>query len=133
MAISPDNRMLATGDVEGVIRFWDVTTGQPLGPPLKNNLSVQRLRFSPDGRKLLVAGGKLGSLQGEARLWDVASREPLGPVLDHLGEVNDVAFRSDGKEFLTASSSCASGTPPPARNSASLRRSECGLESRLQL
>jgi WD40 repeat protein len=61
-----------------------------------------RLRFSPDGRKLLAAGGILGGLKGEARLWDVASREPLGPVLEHFGEVSDVAFRPDGKEFLTA-------------------------------
>jgi hypothetical protein len=103
MAISPDSRMLASGDASGVIRFWNVGAGEPMGPPLKHRLPVLRLRFIPDGRKLLAAGGKLGGREGEARLWDVTNREPLGPVLDHEGEVNDAAFRPDGKAFLTAS------------------------------
>jgi WD40 repeat protein len=114
LAFSPDGQLLAVGDREGNIRLWNATTGQPIrttiarGSPPSNSRypdddgGIRCLRFSPDGRKLLVAGGRTQAW-GDARLWDVATGKPLGPELRMLGMVNDAAFSGDGKTFVTAS------------------------------
>jgi WD40 repeat protein len=64
---------------------------------------INQIRFSPDGRKLLVAGGETRRIVGEARLWDVASGQPLGPALEITGAVHTAEFSPDGKTFATGS------------------------------
>ena len=51
-AISPDGRLLASGDRDGVVRFTDLRTWKPSGPPLRLGRPVleQAMQFAPDGR-----------------------------------------------------------------------------------
>jgi WD40 repeat protein len=72
-----------------------------VGAPITHRTAVNRVSFSPDGRKLFVAGGAIGGADGEARLWDVSTGKPLGPALEILGETHDAAFSPDGKTFAT--------------------------------
>jgi WD40 repeat protein/serine/threonine protein kinase len=99
-ALSPDGKILATGDLQGSVGLHDATTGKLLMPPLRGHSDrVRALAFSPDGELFLT-----GSTDKSARLWDAETGQPIGLPLQHQGPVVAVAFSPDGKSFLTTSS-----------------------------
>jgi WD40 repeat protein len=52
---TPDSSCVLTV-VDGTARLWDAGTGDPVSPPLKAPARAESVRFSPDGRRLLLAG-----------------------------------------------------------------------------
>jgi RNA polymerase sigma factor (sigma-70 family) len=119
---SPDEQVLATGELSGAVRLWDAASGKALraltpdkkgGRPDGGLLSV--LEFSPDGRTLLTVRAPSavvalpaplpGEAPGESKshlcLWNPAT----GAVLRRWqapGRVTAVAFTPDGRGVLTA-------------------------------
>jgi WD40 repeat protein/transcriptional regulator with XRE-family HTH domain len=105
VAFSPDGKLLATGDTDGVVRRWDPVTRHPVGAPLRTGSGtvggVYAVAFSPDG-KLLASTDADGAM----RLWDPATGRPAsappqtgaGPAASPGG----VAFSPDGKLLATA-------------------------------
>lgn len=63
LAFSRDSRTIVTAGMDGVIRLWNLATGEELGI-LKGGARGNSVAFSPDGSKL-VAGGYDGTL----RIW----------------------------------------------------------------
>ena len=59
VVFTPDGKTLITGGhQDGLVKFWDVASGEELATlPGRNNAAA--LRVSPDGARLLVAGGEL--------------------------------------------------------------------------
>ncbi len=101
VAFSPDDKLLATGTY-GRVTIWDLATGQPV-KVLTNVLgAVNDLRFSPDGKILVAAGGQ-PSARGDLRLYQVADWKLLASLGGHTDVVNYVAFTSDGKRLASAS------------------------------
>ena len=58
LAIDVAGGRLATADTSGSIQLWDAETAQPIGAPLRSRhgASARPMRFSADGRHLLVSG-----------------------------------------------------------------------------
>jgi WD40 repeat protein len=98
VAFSPtDSTMLASAGDDGLITFWDISSGKQIGTTPKQGRKVNTLAFSPDGKTLAS-----GSDDGTIVLWNVAKREPLGPPLaGHTNEVFTVAFSPDGKTLAS--------------------------------
>jgi WD40 repeat protein len=65
---------------------------------------VRAVRFSPDGKRLAVAGGPSGRF-GEIRIWDVASPKPklVSTIHGHTDTILAIAFSPDGSTIASAS------------------------------
>ena len=77
IAFSPDGRALASGEVGGTGRLWDVTTGKPIATfkevPHQRYPDLRALVFSEDGTKLIGA-----SWNNEISVWGLGENtKPL--------------------------------------------------------
>ena len=88
VAFSPDSKMLAGGDFEGVIWLWNIDTGKHRQIRTPHKI-VDEVMFSPDGQTLV------SSRQGDTRLWDIATGEFKARLEDTTG-VNNIVFNPDG-------------------------------------
>jgi WD40 repeat protein len=98
LAFSPDGMTLASGARDGIVRLWDISTGQEKKKLLVTD-PVRSVAFSPDGRALAAGAGRyLGAeeVACSVSLWDVASGTRLPPGL-RCGAVLTVAYSPDGR------------------------------------
>ncbi|MFF9158376.1 WD40 repeat domain-containing protein, partial [Streptomyces sp. NPDC014846] len=79
--VLPDGRPIAvTGDGDGMVRVWDLTTGEQIGNALNSNAGGEAVSIAavvlPEGRPLAVTGDGRGTV----RVWDLDTiqqwREP---------------------------------------------------------
>ncbi len=56
LAVHPDGQLLASAGVDGLVRIWDVATGQLVRTLEGHNDIALTVAFSPDGRQLASAG-----------------------------------------------------------------------------
>jgi WD40 repeat protein len=102
IAISPDGKLVASGDSAGVVRLWNVATRKPDGEPLSHKRGpIRTIAFTPDGKTLVVGGQESPNGaekdDGSIRFWDLASRQQVRePLLGFVGNVWQLAFSSDG-------------------------------------
>jgi hypothetical protein len=94
MALSPGDKILATGSYDQKIKLWDVETGKELKTLSGHNGCVFGLAFRPDGKILASA-----SADRTVKLWDVASGERRDTLSQPLKDVYAVAFSPDGKRL----------------------------------
>src|SRR5262249_24516817 len=58
VAVSPDNKTVATAGYDGTARLWDVTTSRPVGEPLRLGepaYGAIGVAFCPDAKRRLLA------------------------------------------------------------------------------
>jgi WD40 repeat protein len=122
LALSPDNRHLATGGYDGIIRLWDVETGKFERALVAHDSYVYGLAFSPDGNYLASAG----SFNATARIWDVKTGMPVRVLKGHKGYVSHVAWSPDGTKLLTAGGTSGFITLWDVVNSKQLETTEYG-------
>ena len=98
VVFSPDGRRIVSASIDRTLRFWDVVTGQPMGPPLVGHTgAVSAVAFSPDGRRLIS-----GSFDSTLRFWDGLTGRPSGSAIrGHEGPVLSVAFSPDGRRIAS--------------------------------
>ncbi|MCX6632913.1 MAG: hypothetical protein NTW28_35395 [Candidatus Solibacter sp.] len=93
--LSPDDRLLATGYADGLVRLGGFLTGGRETIVMRLNGPVPALVFSPDGRVLASV-----SRAGDVRLWDMVAGRELPPLRGHLGAYS-AAFSPDGRRLAT--------------------------------
>ena len=96
--VSPDGSRIATGDEEGKVAIWDLSSGKLLYQLKGHTDYVRWITFSPDG-KWLASGGN----DKTARIWDTSNGKLLRTITDPNNPVSGLAFSPDGKRLLTGS------------------------------
>ena len=96
VAFSPDGTLIATGDVDGKVRFWNAGDAGPIGEPVNCSAEVRSLVFSPDGQTLAIA-----CRDGKPRFWDVAGASFVAGRFDQAQRIYSIAYSHDGKILAT--------------------------------
>ncbi len=116
LAFSPDGRMLAAANLDGMIYFWELSTGRER-LAIKHPGHLTAIALSPDGRTLASANdGQRRMATRDAlldtgnegrevvRLWDVFSPEKeVHRFEGHRGGVTSLTFSADGRRLASGS------------------------------
>lgn len=98
VAFSPDGTKLATGDVEGGLRLWEVATNKLLLNFEGHIGWVWSTAWSPDGRILASC-----SSDKTIRLWDTQTKECINILKGHTSSIWSIAFSPNGEIIASGS------------------------------
>ena len=100
VAISPDDKYIASSSIDGTIRLWNIYMNEPLVHIFEGHKkAINSVSFSPDGRHIVSA-----SADETIRIWDVYTGKQIGaPLIGHKGGVNSAFFNPDGSQIVSAS------------------------------
>ncbi len=107
LVFSPNSKLLASGDDDGVVNLWKAPVRQQgLAGRIIQNLSALKLRkhreeivalaFSPD-EKMLLSGSKDGTI----RAWDTTTGRQQYICPGHVGNVIDIAASAEGNTLIS--------------------------------
>ncbi|MDQ2976761.1 MAG: WD40 repeat domain-containing protein, partial [Acidobacteriota bacterium] len=119
VAFSPDNRWLASGGKDNVIKIWDLANGNVLRTLYGHTSNVNTLAVSPDGKLLASGSGDIndkrdlgtftqggvvgGTEDTTVRIWSVQTGRQLQVLRGHELPVGAVAFSNDGHSLTSVS------------------------------
>lgn len=99
LAISPDYKIMVSGDKQGLITLWDFEDGRKINTLQAHNGSVNSVVFSPNG-KVFASGSHDDG--GKIKLWNRVNGEQIRTI--PVGSpVNSVAFSPDGGTIASGS------------------------------
>lgn len=90
--ISVDEKTVAIGGSNRIIKLFSTTDGKPIATLAKHTDWLTALAYSPDG-KYLVSGDRIGNIY----LWDAMQGGLLLPLAEHKGSIRAFAWRSDSQ------------------------------------
>jgi WD40 repeat protein/serine/threonine protein kinase len=93
----PEGKLLASTSADLTVILWDMSTLQPLLPPIESHTdAVTDVTFSSDG-KIFASSGEDGLII----LWNVETQESIGQIINIQVGVLSLAFSPDGKSIAS--------------------------------
>ncbi|MGH7174154.1 MAG: hypothetical protein ACRELG_28125, partial [Gemmataceae bacterium] len=128
LAMAPDGKTLASGDWDHSIKIWNVADGNVLrelvNPKLKARPAPQahpgvvyKLRYTPDGKRLLSVGGAPRN-RGYLAIWNAADGKMLYGAEQSLGTLFSLAVSVDGKYLAVGAGGSSLGGEEGNKNKA---------------
>jgi WD40 repeat protein len=132
VALAPDGKTLASaGGWDHSIKIWNVADGNVLRelanpsfkagpvpqPPQAHPGVVYRVRYTPDGKRLISAGGA-PRLQGYLAIWNVDDGKMLYGAEQALGTLFSLAVSADGKLLAVGAGGASVGGEEGNKNNA---------------
>jgi WD40 repeat protein len=99
LAASPDNRTLAVGGCDGVIRLWDVRARQEMSILDRFGDQLRTIEFSPSGSFIAAS-----AFSGEFRIWDLKSPAQPRALTGGPESVQSFVFAPDDRTLAVAQS-----------------------------
>jgi WD40 repeat protein/serine/threonine protein kinase len=96
-AFSRDGKWLACGSGDGVVRVWDVASGEGQVVLRGHQGYVANVAFSPDGHRLASAGWS----DSQVKVWSWRAGKEAFPVEEHSNGVEFLCFSPDGKILVS--------------------------------
>lgn len=106
VAVSPDERLVLSGEGDQSARIWDVQTGELLQTLVGHEDRVRSVCFSHDGQYALTGSGAYvysSSPDGSVKLWSVERGELLRTYLGHSTGSVKVSFSPDDALIFSGS------------------------------
>jgi WD40 repeat protein len=89
--------VLASGEIDGKIKLWDIVSGQETGTLAGHYNGTNLVAFSPDGTRIASSGE-----DGTAKVWEIASRQELTTISGYERVLGDqMVFSPDSKYLVT--------------------------------
>jgi len=101
LAFSPDRRLVASGDTNGVVKLWNVADGR-LIRTISHPQQVAAVAFTPDGRRVITAAGII-------RSWDAETGRLIHTFEESFRTSAVLAVSSDGLRVVAGSNHAAAG------------------------
>ncbi|MDM8537639.1 hypothetical protein QUF70_12850 [Desulfobacterales bacterium HSG17] len=92
VAFSPDSEIIASGNYDQTVRFWNIQTGDAVSILRGHSHTVRNIAFSPDGKSCASA-----SYDGTVKLWNVETGKCLNTFYGHTEWAWSVIFSPDAK------------------------------------
>jgi eukaryotic-like serine/threonine-protein kinase len=102
LALSPDNRLLATGGNDAVVRLWDMTSHEEVAEFSPGSIAAD-MAFAPDGKTLVTV-----TFDTDIKFWHVATKRQLFTV-DQFRIAGYSARFSPNSEYLAIKGDDARG------------------------
>ena len=98
VAFSPDSQRILTASEDGIVRVWDVATGERLHDLVGHGNHVLYAAYSPDNKRI-ASGGRDENI----RIWDAETFEPVARLGGHEDYVYSLAWRADSQQLISGS------------------------------
>jgi len=98
MTISPDGQWLAAGGIDGLLKLWNLRTGEGYWTNQAHLSETYGLTFSSDSRRLATA-----AFDQVIHVWDMAKKERMQTFRGHLNEIWSLEFSPDHRFLVSAS------------------------------
>jgi WD40 repeat protein len=106
VVFSPDGATLAAACSDGIIRLWDVLSGDLRLAFSGHAGAVRRLAFAPDGRTLTSLGD-----DNTIHLWHLGTGQRLFALSTHADRLGSLAFSHDGRRLVAGRKSRDANNP----------------------
>jgi WD40 repeat protein len=111
VAISPDSKLLAVGDYQGIITLWDIHTHRVVRKINTGIISIRAMAFSADNHTLASSSLGLGYATGPpgqtydstVHIWDAGTGKLAQILTGHTGVIASLAFTQDGQILISGS------------------------------
>eukprot|EP00913_Durusdinium_trenchii_P008989 g8455.t1 len=95
-AISPNGKLVLSGDIDSNLILWDRETGKEVRRFHGHSDKIRSLAFSSDGRRIAS-----GSYDRSIIIWDAATGEQQMKLDGHRAQVLSLKFSADGRQLLS--------------------------------
>lgn len=92
LSLSRDGKTLVSAGADGIIRIWNVETGQVTRTLTRHTNVIYKANFSPN-EKLIASSSR----DTTVRIWDFATGREVHKLIEHKCSVKSVAFSPNGK------------------------------------